>query len=45
MPRATIDHRALNIAKDLHQIADAEQTILFGSRAAGITGPTRTWTF
>ena len=35
MPRATIDHRALNIAKDLHQVADAEQTILFGSRARG----------
>lgn len=35
MPRATIDHRALNLAKDLHRVADAAQTILFGSRARG----------
>ena len=35
MQRAEVDHRALSIAKQLHQMADAEQTILFGSRARG----------
>ena len=35
MPSAAIDHRAMNIARDLHRVADAEQTILFGSRARG----------
>ena len=35
MQRESIDHRALEIAKYLHRVADAEQTILFGSRARG----------
>ncbi len=35
MPRAEIDRRALRIAEQLHHMADAQQTILFGSRARG----------
>ena len=35
MPEAETDSRALSIAKQLHQMAEAEQTILFGSRARG----------
>lgn len=35
MQRVSIDPRALEIARDLHRAADAEQTILFGSRARG----------
>ena len=35
MRRAEVDGRALNIARQLHRIAGAEQTILFGSRARG----------
>ena len=35
MSSAATDHRALNLAKDLHRMSGAEQTILFGSRARG----------
>lgn len=35
MQRASIDRRALDLARNLHRVADAEQTILFGSRARG----------
>ena len=35
MPEKEADSRALSIAEQLHYMADAEQTILFGSRARG----------
>ncbi len=39
MPASTADGRVLSVVRQIHEMAEASQTILFGSRARGDHGP------